>query len=332
MSDISSDRVFAPSVSAPVHVPAFARIDEYAGVWIIEPGAATNLWNIAQRTNFTEHMAAYKNRAAQEMPSNVEMVESNGKNIALIKAQGVLMKSSSSFGGTSTIQLRRDIRGAVADSEVDGIILAIDSPGGTVSGTADLATDIKAASRKKLVWAHIEDMGASAAYWLASQTSRITANNATAMIGSIGTYTVVQDASALYEREGIKTYLFATGPLKGLGVQGTKVTEEQQAHVQDLVNSLQESFDEAVQKGRGLSKTELAAVRHGGVFVATKALGAKLIDGIAPLSKVVGEMSTALKAMEPGSSGKKVAAETTDKVQASAVLPMLRRSLPSQVS
>lgn len=62
-----------------------------------------------------------------------------------------------------------------------------------MAGTDDLARDVKAASRAKPLWAHIEDMGASAAYWVASQASKITANSETALVGSIGTLQVIHD-------------------------------------------------------------------------------------------------------------------------------------------
>jgi signal peptide peptidase SppA len=204
------------------------------------------------------------------------------------------MKSASSMGGTSTIQLRRDIRQAAADSDIAGILLAIDSPGGTVAGTDDLAADVRAARKEKPVWAHIEDLGASAAYWLASQADQITANSNTALVGSIGTMQVIHDVSGAFEKEGVKTLLFATGSLKGLGTPGSKVTDEQITHVQNLVNSIQGSFDDAVKKGRNFSKAELTAVRHGGVLAAPAALDARLIDGIQPFQQTVSQFSKSI--------------------------------------
>src|SRR5581483_9650939 len=110
--------------------------------------------------------------------------------------QGMLMKGQSSMGGTSTVMARRDIRQAVADQDVAGILLAIDSPGGTVAGTDDLAAEVRQARTSKPVWAAIDDLGASAAYWVASQTQRVTVNSPTALVGSIGTLQVIRDLSA----------------------------------------------------------------------------------------------------------------------------------------
>lgn len=275
--------------------PAFARLADYVGLWSMEACAAASLFQLARSMNLGAHIAeAPVNPPLLSLLEKIPAAET-GKSIAVVRLSGILMKGQTSMGGTSTVQARRDVRQAAADPEVSGILLAIDSPGGTVSGTDDLAQDVRAAGRRKPVVAQIEDLGASAAYWVASQASAVYANSPTALVGSIGTYQVIQDYSEAAARDGIRTLVFATGSLKGLGTPGTKVTEEQAAHVQSLVDAVQSSFDAAVQRGRGLSNRQLADVRHGGVLTATAALEAKLIDGIQPLSKTLAEMASAGK-------------------------------------
>jgi signal peptide peptidase SppA len=300
-----------------VQVPAFARIDEYAGLWLIEPNAAASLWRMAASIDLRKHVAD----GAEPIKASIEKTSANGQTIAVIRAAGTLMKQQSSMGGTSTIQMRKDIRSAVADPDVAAILLAIDSPGGTVAGTADLAADVKAASRVKPVWAQVEDLGASAAYWLASQTDRITANAATALVGSIGTVQVMYDMSAAAEKEGVRTLVFKTGPLKGMGAPGAPVTQEQQDHVQALIDQVQLSFDKAVRDGRNLSAKELAAVRHGGVLTAPAALDARLIDAIQPAGKTLNDLAAFVKggAKQPSGAGR-----------SGAVLPMAARTLPTR--
>lgn len=272
--------------------PTFRRIDEYASIWAMLPSAFLTQVDLVRRMNWQVHMAAPA--PARRVESTFEMVSAKGgRNIALIKASGTLMKQESSLGGTSTVQLRRSVRAAASDPEVSGILIGIDSPGGTVAGTADLAADIRAARRKKPVYAHVEDMAASAAYWLASQADMVFANNATAKVGSIGTFQVVYDLSAAAEKEGVKAFLFTTGPLKGMGIPGTPVTDDQAANMQALVNETQTHFDAGVRAGRGLSVTELAAVRTGALFPATEAIDRKLIDGIRSLDATVEALTAA---------------------------------------
>ncbi len=314
-----------------LQVPAFSRISDYWGLWAITETAFAAMWRTAELMDLRQHVqeakvghvwhfhkadgTETKVEAKIELAVGPEMIPGpNNKSIAMVKLQGLLMKSASSMGGTSTIQARRDIRQAANDPNVAGILLAIDSPGGTVSGTDDLATDIRAAGKSKPVWAHVDDLGASAAYWAASQASRISANSPTALVGSIGTLQVIHDYSEAAAKAGITTHVFGTGSLKGLGTQGAKLTDEHQAHIKGLVNAVQQSFDAAVKRGRNMSDQQLMEVRHGGVLTATAALKAKLIDAVQPLQKTIQEFTQALQ----GPRG----------FSATGGLPMLKQTLP----
>lgn len=275
----------------PLTVPLFNRVDDYLGPWCMESDRFAAMWRLIEGTNMAAHLAA---GPSPKPASQMQTVPSKaGKSTAIIPVQGTLMMAASSMGGTSTVQLRRDVRAAAADPTVSAILLDIYSPGGAVAGTYDLAADIKAATRKKPVWAHVNELGASAAYWLASQADAIYANSPTAMIGSIGTVLTVYDVSQAAERDGIKAMVFRTGPLKGVGAPGDAITEEQAAYFQRMVNETQTHFDEAVRKGRGLSAAQLAAVRTGGVFSAAEALDKKLIDGIRSLDATLAALSSA---------------------------------------
>lgn len=268
-------------------VPEFNRLSDWVGPWSIYPAAFDVLVARARQIDLQAHIA----EEPPKLQSALEKIPArNGQSVAVIKVMGTLMKSQSSMGGTSTVQLRRDIRQAVADADVSSILLAIDSPGGTTAGTHDLAMEVKMARKSKPVVAHVDDLAASAAYWVASQAESIYANSPTAMIGSIGTYIAIYDQSEAATQAGIKAMLFATGPLKGAGTPGTKVTEEQAAYFQSLTDQSQSAFDDAVKRGRNLTDKQLADVRTGAVWLAEDAMGRKLIDGVRSLGKTLDEM------------------------------------------
>jgi signal peptide peptidase SppA len=275
--------------AATILAPQFGRIGDWFGAWAIEETAGSQLLSMVQKTDLFAHVAQAVERKAA---SDYSIVKSGKENVAVIMLTGPLMKSVGSMSaGTSTVEARRAIRKAAADPDVTAILLAIDSPGGSVSGTADLGADIKAASKHKQVWAHIDDLGASAAYWCASQCEKIFANNDTALVGSIGTLAVVYDLSAAAEKEGVKVLVFGTGPLKGSATPGSVVTEEQQAYFRGIVDDAQQSFDKAVQKGRGLTDRQLEAVKTGGVFGAREALTRNLIDGIQSFDATIAQLA-----------------------------------------
>jgi signal peptide peptidase SppA len=277
---------------ADLLAPAFPRLSDFFGLWAYEPTRWAGLEDLYRRTDLFAHVLAV---GPVRPPATLTTTEParGGKSVAVVNASGMLMKQQPSMGGTSTVQLRREVRAAANDPNVSGILLRIDSPGGTVAGTADLAADVKAARRKKPVWAQVEDMGASAAYWVASQADQVFASNATTLVGSVGTLQVVYDTSAAAEREGVKAHRIATGPMKGVGVPGVPVTEEQLAELQRLANATQTHFDAAVRSGRGLSQAQLTAVRSGGVFPAAEAVETRLIDGVRPLESTLAALSEA---------------------------------------
>lgn len=264
-----------------------ARLSDYIGLWAMEFSHAAALADALNRCDPVALSAR-----APGAPSSLEMVHGRGeKRVAVVRVVGPLMKGQSWFGGTSTVQTRRDIRAAAADASVSGILLAIDSPGGTVAGTADLAAEVKAARRKKPLWAHIDDLGASAAYWVASQADQIFANQPTAEVGNIGTVGTVVDDSKAMEAKGVKVHVFSTGPLKRVG--WGPLSDEQAAYLQAQVDGAQTHFDAAVRSGRGLTADQMAEVRSGAIYPAARAKDLRLIDGIRPLEQTLSALAAA---------------------------------------
>lgn len=213
-----------------------------------------------------------------------------GDGVAVIPLSGPMSKRLSWWGGASTAWTRAMLKAALADSRVSSILLVLDSPGGHVAGTADLAADVVAANLEKPVVAFVEDLCCSAAYWVASGARAIYANNPTAVVGSIGVYMAVPDVSAAFAKEGIVVHLVTTGPLKGAGAWGTPITEEHLKAWQVEVDDTMGLFEKAVRAGRSMTAPQFAAVSDGGVWVATKAKDLGLIDGIRTLDAVIAGM------------------------------------------
>lgn len=213
---------------------------------------------------------------------------------AVIPISGVIAKhsrminGSSQPRGTSTETVRDDLSTALGDPRVERIALHIESPGGTISGVPDLADAIAAANAQKPVTAYIDELGASAAYWLASQASAIYANQSAA-VGSIGVYTVLADSSEAAAKMGVKFHLVRSGPHKGTGTPGVAITAEQLEAVQSDVDRYASMFRGAVQRGRKMSAEQVAAVSTGRVFVAADAAANGLIEGVATWDDVLNE-------------------------------------------
>lgn len=256
---------------------------QHMGLWAIEPSwmqralAALTLrqYALVPARAFTEQSI----EAAMPRRESELFVRAPGE-VALIRVDGPIFKwPSAKFGGTSTKYTQRAMQQALDAPDIGSILLSIDSPGGQVSGVEDLAQTIADAAQVKPVAAHIEDLGASAAYWIASQAQRITASPAS-QVGSIGAFAVLEDTSGLAQREGVRIVVKSTGPYKGLGVPGTPITAEAEDEVQRMVDAIGQFFFTAVQRGRRLGAERMRAVTTGQVWMAAEAQALGLLDGV----------------------------------------------------
>lgn len=177
---------------------------------------------------------------------------------------------------------------AANDPEVNAVMLLIDSPGGTVSGTSDLGADIRSVDAIKPCYAYCQDMTGSAAYWAASQCRKIFAN-ANATVGCIGTMSVLEDTSDQLKQDGITMHLVTSDvpagqtTAKGMGTSGMPVTAEVLAEVKRTINDQNDLFVADVAKGRKLSPDRVRAMADGRVHVGAKAKTIGLVDEIASL-------------------------------------------------
>lgn len=216
--------------------------------------------------------------------------------LGVLSLEGSLGKDRSWWGGgTSTREARTLLRQMAADEKVRAIVLRIDSPGGTVAGTPELAEDVRAVDGAKPVHAYIEDMGASAAYWVASQARSVTAN-ATAQVGSLGTITYLVDDSKMLETMGLKVHVVSTGERKGDGYPGQPVTDAEIEDARRLVEGLNAHFVSAVRSGRGFTPKQAEALWTGQVWLAEDAKGLGLVDRVEPFDAAMERLTKPLRA------------------------------------
>lgn len=201
--------------------------------------------------------------------------------IATVSISGQILKGDSSFGGASSVGLRQALRAAEADSDVQGIMLLIDSPGGSVSGIQALSDEVSRIRRegRKLIVTHAEDSMHSAALWVGVQAGRVTASAMTE-VGSIGVMAVLQDSSKMAEDAGVKVHVVSTGEMKGAGVPGTEITDELLKEAQARVDEINGFFLHAVKAGRGMGIESVRALADGRDWLAADAKANGLIDEV----------------------------------------------------
>ena len=160
---------------------------------------------------------------------------------------------------------------AAADPAAHTILLDIDSPGGTVNGTPELAQVVRTIAKDKHVYAFTAGKCCSAAYWVASQADVIYAAPS-ATVGSIGVILPVVDSSALYDRCGLKMEVFSAGKYKSTGMDGTSLTAEQRDRLSQQVNATWERFKQAVTRRRTISEADMEGQTFYGLDARDKGL------------------------------------------------------------
>ena len=156
------------------------------------------------------------------------------------------------FGATSSEEIGAALREAGSRPDIKAVFLNIDSPGGTVAGTPELAAAVASLNKQKPVYAFSSGLMASAAYWVASQASAIYATPS-AQVGSIGVVQAVIDNSTALDKAGIKVEVFSVGKYKAMGAPGTPLTDDQRELINSNLAEIAGEFHAAVlAKGRSI--------------------------------------------------------------------------------
>lgn len=203
------------------------------------------------------------------------------RGIAIIPLQGSLTNRG------SMATFRANMARAVANADVGSIVIDVDSPGGTVAGTAETGAIVAAAAREKKVIAVADSLMASAAYWIGAQASEIVVSPS-AEIGSIGVLAVHLDLSKALEDFGIKTTILRSTPFKAEGNPFEPLSAEAQASIMASVGEAHEDFIRAVATGRGVSQTKVREeFGQGRVVSAQQAVKVGMADRVATMSEVL---------------------------------------------
>jgi signal peptide peptidase SppA len=243
--------------------------------------------------DFEKQMAAYRSRV-----DNQDLYDLKD-GIAIIPINGPLSKRMSFFsflmGGNTFSFIAKAFRSAVEDPEVEGIVLKIDSPGGTVSGTEALADLIFSNRDEKPIIAFADGMMASSAYWIGSAADAIVGES-TADVGSIGVLMIHKDFSKLDEKRGVKITYLTAGKYKALGNDAEPLGEFARNVFQDELDYIYNIFVETVARNRGVEFEQSLEMADGRVFIGQQAKDAGLID-------YVGNFNKALELAKVSSSG-----------------------------
>jgi len=207
-----------------------------------------------------------------------------GKHTALVDVSGVI-SSGSQAGAESVMQGLSD---AFKDKGTQGVILRINSPGGSPVQAGYIYDEIKRLRAKYpdiKVYAVVEDVCASGGYYVAAAADSIYVNKAS-MIGSIGVLMNGFGFTGTMEKLGVERRLLAAGENKGFLDPFSPLNETQKIHAQKMLAEIHEQFIDVVRKGRGKRLKETPEMFSGLVWVGQKSIELGLADALGSAEQV----------------------------------------------
>lgn len=167
----------------------------------------------------------------------------------------------------------------ISDSNVKALLVAINSPGGTVVGGETLHHALVRAADKMPVVAVMGDLATSAGYMIAAASDHILAREGT-ITGSIGVLFQTAEITDLLSNLGISVESIKSGPLKAEPTPFKKMTPEVRQATQSLVDDMFKMFVDMVANRRNMTQEKVQSLADGRVFTGRMALKEGLIDAI----------------------------------------------------
>lgn len=208
----------------------------------------------------------------------------HGKRIGVIKVDGVITRSDYLI---KQIKRFRDDRG------IGGVILRINSPGGSVSPSQEVYEEVCKTNKRKQVITSMGSVCASGGYYIAL-ASRVIFANPGSVTGSIGVIVGFSNLKGLFEKVGIKSYVIKSGRFKDIGYPTRDMTPEDIKVIQDVVDSIYNQFVRAVLEGRHIPAEKVRAIADGRVFSGLQAKRLGLVDRIGNLEDAISYMAKSL--------------------------------------
>ncbi len=206
--------------------------------------------------------------------------------VAVIKIEGPLRKGRSFFA-QSMDSIRINIQDALTNDKIKGIVLDIDSPGGSVNGTEELASFIFEAREIKPIVSFTSGSMTSAALWIGTAANKVISQK-TATIGSIGVVMVHADFSEMDKKMGVNVTVLTAGKEKAVGSDAKPLSASDKKIIQNQLNTIHGIFIDAVAKNRGVSaETIRASAGEAQIFIGEDAITAGLSDQIGSLDDAV---------------------------------------------
>ena len=231
-------------------------------------------------------------RKSQDFTTPAGALFNAGKaGIALIEVRGVIEDGSGGPGGQGADRIVERIRSAQEDPAVRGMLLSINSPGGTTGATKKIYDKLIEFRKEKPIVCYVTDIAASGGYYLCSAANKIYAYRGS-IIGSIGVIMIHPDAEELLRKVGLTVSVIKAGRFKDMSYPFRTMTEEERLMNQKLVDDAYEQFVRDVAEGRRQPETNVRKWAEGKIYSGTSAKAEQIIDEFGGETEALLSMTT----------------------------------------
>jgi protease IV len=206
------------------------------------------------------------------------------RHTALVTLEGVI----DAQGQASADHINTALQNAFKDSGTAGVILRINSPGGSPVQAGMINDEIRrlrAAHPDKPIYVVVEEMCASGGYYAAVAADRIYVDKAS-IVGSIGVLMDGFGFTGTMDKLGVERRLMTSGRNKGIGDPFSPINDEQKAHLQTMLDQIHDQFIDVVRTGRGKRLKENPDIFSGLFWTGAQSIDLGLADGYGTVESV----------------------------------------------
>jgi protease-4 len=202
-----------------------------------------------------------------------------GDAVAVVRVEGTILSGDSTDSSADAVSgtVIAELESAAADPSVKAIVLRVDSPGGSVTGSAQIWEAINALEKPVVV--SMSSMAASGGYYVSAPADYIFARPDT-LTGSLGVIMTVYDATELLDKVGLQVVDITSGENKAIGSMFAEMTPDQREILETLTNESYAEFVRIIADGRGMSEKEVLVLADGRIYSGRQALENGLVDAL----------------------------------------------------
>lgn len=212
--------------------------------------------------------------------------KANFNKIAVIYAEGTITDGKGDRDEIAGERFAKEIRKLSEKKDVKGVVLRINSPGGSATASDVILREIKRLQQKKPVVISMGNTAASGGYWIATGGQYIFAQDNT-ITGSIGVFGMLLNLQKLANNNGITWDVVKTGKLADINTNSRPKTAQELAIYQKQVNHIYDLFLDKVASSRHLDKEKVKTIAQGRVWSGQQAQKIGLVDQIGGLDQAI---------------------------------------------